>query len=327
MNATPNPRPLGRSGLTTLPLALGGNVFGWTADQQMSHAILDRFVDAGFSLVDTADVYSKWVPGNTGGESETIIGNWLKARGGRERLLVATKVGGELHPGQKGLSAQHIKTAVEGSLKRLQTDYIDLYQAHYNDDTVAFEETLGAFDDLIKAGKVRAIGVSNHDPDRLKAAMEVSRARGLPRYEVLQPLYNLYDRREFEQIFAPLCCAEDIGVISFKALANGFLSGKYRTADDVSASRRKASNQAYMNARGFRILDALDAVAERNDVTPAQVAIAWTAAQSGITAPIASATSIPQIDSLLVAARLSLDADALALLDRASAYAPAGAHA
>ena len=314
------PRPLGRSGLTTPPLALGGNVFGWTADERTSFQVLDRFVDAGFSLIDTADVYSKWVSGNSGGESETIIGRWLKSRGRRNQVLLATKVGGEIVPGQKGLSATYIKRAVEASLQRLQTECIDLYQAHYDDPETGFEETLRAFGDLIAAGKIRAIGVSNHDVSRLRAVLEVSKAGGLPRYETLQPLYNLYDREDFERNFAPLCRSEGIGVINFYSLASGFLTGKYRTEQDVSASARQRSNRKYMTPRGFRILDALDAVAKRTAAKPAQIAIAWLVAQPVVTAPIASATSVAQVEELIVAARMSLDEESRRLLDTASSY-------
>jgi aryl-alcohol dehydrogenase-like predicted oxidoreductase len=319
------PRPLGRSRLHTLPLALGGNVFGWTADEKTSFEVIDRFVGAGFSLIDTADVYSKWVPGHVGGESETIIGNWLKSRGKRGQVLLATKVGGEIAAGRKGLSARHIKSAVEDSLRRLQTDYIDLYQAHYDDPTVEFEETLRAFGDLNAAGKVRAIGLSNHDLSRFKAVIEVSKTHGLPRYETLQPLYNLYDRQDFEQNFAPVCRAEGIGVINFYSLASGFLTGKYRTEQDVSASARQRSNRKYMTERGFRILRALDAVAARTGAKPAQIAVAWLIAQPVVTAPIASATSIQQVEELIAAARLSLDDDAHELLNSASAYEPPAA--
>lgn len=314
------PRPLGRSGLKTLPLALGGNAIGWTADEKTTFEVLDHFVGAGFSLIDTADVYSKWVPGHTGGESETIIGKWIKSRGKREQVLVATKVGGEMAPGKKGLSAQNIKSAVEDSLRRLQTDYIDLYQAHYDDPTVEFDETLRAFGDLIAAGKVRAIGVSNHDLSRFKAVIEVSKQHGLPRYETLQPLYNLYDRQEFEQTFAPVCRAEGIGVINFYSLASGFLSGKYRTEQDVNSAARQRSNRKYMTERGFRILGAMDEVAARTGAKLAQIAIAWLVAQPDVTAPIASATSVQQVEELIAAVRLSLDAEALALLNTASAY-------
>lgn len=313
------PRALGRSGLSTLPLVLGGNAIGWTADEATSQAVLDRFTDAGYSMIDTADVYSKWVPGNTGGDSERIIGSWIKSRG-REKLLVATKVGGEIEPGQKGLSAKHIRKAVEGSLTRLQTDYIDLYQAHYDDPDVPFEETMGAFGDLIAEGKVRAVGLSNYSVDRFKAVLAASKASGLPRYETLQPLYNLYDREEFEQVFAPVCRAEGVGVINFYALASGFLSGKYRSMEDVQAAKRQKSNSKYMTPRGFRILDALDAVSARTGAKPAQIALAWLVSRPDVTAPIASATSVAQLDELIAAVQLKLDAESLAILETASAY-------
>jgi aryl-alcohol dehydrogenase-like predicted oxidoreductase len=316
------PRQLGRSGLYTLPLALGGNAIGWTAGESVSHAVLDRFVDAGYSLVDTADVYSKWVPGNVGGESETIIGNWIKSRRKRDNILIATKVGGETAPGHSGLSARHIKSAVEDSLRRLQTDYIDLYQAHYDDHAVPLEETLAAFGELIAEGKVRAIGLTNHSIDRFKAALETSKAHGLPRYETYQPLYNLYDRQEFENVFAPFCRSEDIGVINFYSLASGFLTGKYRSADDVQASRRKKSNQRYLTERGLRILDVLDAVSASLGVKPAQVALAWLVAQAGVTASIASATSVEQVEELIAAMQLPLGNDVLAMLNVASATDP-----
>jgi aryl-alcohol dehydrogenase-like predicted oxidoreductase len=313
-------RPLGRSGLEIAPLVMGGNAFGWTADETASHSVLDAFVDAGFNMVDTADVYSKWVPGNVGGESETIIGSWLKSRGQRDRVLIATKVAGEIEPGRKGLSAAHIKTAVEASLRRLQTDYIDLYQAHYSDPSMPVEETLGAFGDLIAEGKVRSIGLSNHSPEEMRQALAVSAAKDLPRYDTLQPLYNLYDRQEFEQAYAPLCRAEGVGVISYSALASGFLTGKYRSEADVLASKRQRSNSRYLNARGLGILGALDAVAARTGARQAQVALAWILAQLDITAPIASATSVAQMDELAEAVRLTLDAEALDLLNTASAY-------
>jgi aryl-alcohol dehydrogenase-like predicted oxidoreductase len=312
-------RPLGRSGLAIRPLALGGNVFGWTADEATSHAVLDRFAGAGFALVDTADVYSKWVPGNTGGDSERIIGSWLARGGGRDRVVIATKVGGEMAPGAQGLSARHIKQACEASLLRLGTDHIDLYQSHYPDDAVPAEETLRAYADLIAEGKVRAIGVSNHTGPQLRAVLDAAEAAGLPRYESLQPLYNLYDRAGFEQEFAPLCREREIGVISFKALANGFLSGKYRRAEDLAGSRRGKAVQGYLDARGLRILAALDAVSARLGARMGEVAVAWVMAQPGITAPIASATTIAQVDSLIAAAALVLDRDALGALDAASA--------
>ncbi len=316
------PRALGRSGLQTLPLALGGNVFGWTVKEEGAFGILDRFIEAGFSLIDTADVYPKWVPGNVGGESEMMIGKWLKSRGNRDRVLLATKVGGEMAPGRKGLSALHIKRALEESLRRLQTDYIDLYQAHYDDPATGFEETLRAFADLIGEGKVRAIGVSNHDVDRLKSALDIGKVHGLPRYETLQPLYNLYDRQDFEQKFAPICRAEGLGVINYYSLASGFLTGKYRNEQDVKASARQRSNRKYLTERGFRILQALDTVAARTGAKQSQIAIAWLIAQPDVTAPIVSATSLQQLEELIVAARLGLDDEARALLNEVSAYEP-----
>jgi aryl-alcohol dehydrogenase-like predicted oxidoreductase len=313
------PRALGRSGLMTLPLVLGGNAIGWTSDEATSHAVLDRFTDAGYSMIDTADVYSKWVPGNTGGDSERIIGTWIKSRG-REKLLVATKVGGEMAPGEKGLSAKYIRQAVEGSLTRLQTDYIDLYQAHFDDPDTPFEETMSVFGDLIAEGKVRAVGLSNYSVGRFRAVLAASKAAGLPRYETLQPLYNLYDREEFETVFAPVCREEGIGVINFYSLASGFLSGKYRSMEDVQAAKRQKSNSKYMTPRGFRILDALDAVSARTGAKPAQIALAWLVAQPDVTAPIASATSVVQLDELIAAVQLKLDTESLALLETASAY-------
>jgi aryl-alcohol dehydrogenase-like predicted oxidoreductase len=313
-------RPLGRSGLQTLPLALGGNVFGWTADEKTVFEVLDHYVGAGFSLVDTADVYSKWVPGNVGGESETLLGKWLRSRARRHQVLVATKVGGEMAPGRKGLSAQHIRSAVEDSLRRLQTDYIDLYQAHFDDPSVDFAETLGAFAGLIAAGKVRAIGVSNHDVSRLEAALDAAKALNVPQYQTLQPLYNLYDRQEFEQGFAPVCRAHGLGVINYYSLASGFLTGKYRTEQDVSSSARQRSNRKYMTGRGFRILRALDEVAARTGARQAQISLAWLIAQPDVTAPIVSATSVRQLDELIAAVQLPLDGEAMALLNEASAY-------
>ncbi|HEY5365821.1 MAG TPA: aldo/keto reductase [Casimicrobiaceae bacterium] len=311
-------RTLGSSGMRTAPLAFGGNVFGWTVDERGSHALLDAFVGAGFNLVDTADVYSKWAPGHAGGESETIIGRWLAKRGRRDDVLIATKLGKPMGENQRGLSAAYIVRAVDASLTRLKTDYIDLYQAHDFDAETPLEETLGAFARLIEQGKVRAIGASNHTPAQLAAALDTSTRLGLPRYATLQPLYNLYDRAGFEGELAELCTREGVGVISFYALASGFLTGKYRDKADLAASARATSNARYLNPRGLRILAALDEVAARYRVKPAQVAIAWLVAQPSLTAPIASATSLAQLDELISATRLALDADALSLLDRAS---------
>ncbi len=320
MTTIAKPRPLGRSGISAPPLAFGGNVFGWTVDEPTSFQLLDRFVDAGFTLIDTADVYSKWVPGHAGGESETIIGRWLARRGRRDDVVIATKVGGEMAGGEKGLSAAYIERAIDASLRRLQTDYVDLYQSHFEDLVTTPDETMRAFARLIEKGKVRAIGTSNHSPARLREMLAHSAAHGLPRYETLQPLYNLYDRDAFERDLRPLCEAEGLGVLSYYALASGFLTGKYRTDADVAASKRARSNQKYMNPRGLAILAALDEVSARVQATPAQVALAWVMAQPAVTAPIASATSLAQLDELIAAAGLALDASAMAELDRASAW-------
>ncbi|PZQ74379.1 MAG: alcohol dehydrogenase [Variovorax paradoxus] len=313
-------KPLGRSGLQVSPLAFGGNVFGWTVDEAMSFRLLDAWLDAGFNFVDTADVYSAWVPGHVGGESETIIGKWLRQSGKRDRVVLATKVGKPMGEAKKGLRAAYIKEAVDASLKRLQTDHIDLYQSHDDDTDTPLEESLGAFADLIRAGKVRAIGASNYTAPRLAEALDVAERAGLPRYESLQPLYNLYDRKVYEEALEPLCLERGVGVINFYALAAGFLTGKYRTAEDASKSKRGANTTAkYLNPRGLRILDALDAAAQAHGATPGQIAIAWQIARPSITAPIASATSLAQLAELEKAATLKLDAETIARLDAASA--------
>jgi aryl-alcohol dehydrogenase-like predicted oxidoreductase len=312
-------RPLGRSGLSVAPLAFGGNVFGWTADEATSFSLLDAFVDAGFNLVDTADVYSRWAPGHSGGESETIIGKWLKARpSNRERIVLATKVGMDMGEGRVGLKAAYIRRAVEDSLKRLRTERIDLYQSHSDDANTPFEQTLSAYAELIAAGKVRAIGASNHTAARLAEALAAAKQRGLPRYETLQPQYNLYDRAGYEAELEPLCRREGLGVINFYGLARGFLSGKYRSEADLGKSVRGGGVRSYLNERGLRILAALDEVAGSLRATPAQVALAWQMARP-VTAPIASATSLPQLRELMGAAQLRLPAEAVSLLDRASA--------
>jgi aryl-alcohol dehydrogenase-like predicted oxidoreductase len=312
-------RPLGRSGLNVAPLAFGGNVFGWTADTATSFALLDAFVDAGLNLVDTADVYSRWVPGHAGGESETVIGQWLKASGKRHRIVLATKVGKEMGDGKIGLSRNYIRQAVEASLRRLQTDHIDLYQSHDDDTGTPLEETLDAFAGLIREGKLRAIGASNYSAPRLAEALAVSQRLGLPRYESLQPLYNLCDRVPYEAALQPLCVAQGVGVINFYGLARGFLTGKYRGEADLAQSPRGAGvKAAYFNERGWRILAALDAVASQHLATPAQVALAWQMQRPAITAPIASATSLTQLNELLGAVRLALGAADIAELDAAS---------
>ena len=323
MPATPPLRPLGRSGLSIAPLVFGGNVFGWTADERRSFELLDAFVDAGFNLVDTADVYSRWVPGHSGGESETIIGRWLKASGKRDRVLIATKVGMDMGGDRKGLSRRWIRQSVEDSLRRLQTDRIDLYQSHLDDAGTPLEETLSTYAELIAGGKVRAIGASNYTAARLAEALEVSRKLGLPRYESLQPHYNLVERADYEAELEPLCRAQEVGVINYYALASGFLSGKYRSQADLAQSPRGAGVAKYLDERGLRVLAALDAVAASLHATVAQVALAWQIARPGLTAPIASATSTAQLTELIGAARLELDRESIAAIDRASAPAPA----
>lgn len=312
-------RPLGRSGIDIAPLAFGGNVFGWSADAATSMRLLDRFTDAGFNLVDTADMYSCWVPGNAGGESETIIGDWLRRSGRRERVVIATKVAKwARHP---GLAPANIRAACDTSLRRLGVDRIDLYQAHEEDPTVPIEETLGAFARLIEDGKVRAIGASNYTAKALGDALEASRRHGLPRYETLQPEYNLYARAGYERELEPLARAEEIGVIPYYALASGFLSGKYRSRADFAKSKARGADVAkYLDARGLRILAKLDEVAARRSATPAQVALAWLIARPGLGAPIVSATSVDQLDELLAATALVLSGIDIAEIDAASGY-------
>ena len=311
-------RALGRSGIEVAPLAFGGNVFGWTVDQPTAFLLLDTFVDHGFNLVDTADVYSKWAPGNSGGESETVIGRWIARGGGRrERVVIATKVGMEMPGVGKGLSRKRITEAVEASLKRLQTDRIDLYQAHAEDPDTPIDESLEAFDRLVRDGKVRAIGASNYEAPSLAGALQASARLGTARYETLQPKYNLYSRSEFEAALAPLCKREDVGVIPSYGLASGFLTGKYRTEADLAQSTRGAGVKKYMDARGMRILAALDEVAHAMRAKPSQVALAWLMGR--VTAPIASATTLAQLRELMASAGLALDARAMETLDRASA--------
>ena len=313
-------RKLGNSGLEVAPLAFGGNVFGWTVDEPTAFKLIDRFVASGFNLIDTADVYSKWAPGNKGGESETILGNWLKRSGNRKKVVIATKVGSEMAPGSKGLSRTYIVRAVEDSLKRLQTDYIDLYQSHIDDAETPLEETLEAYAQLVKQGKVRAIGASNYSAERLAQALEVSQQHGYPSYQSLQPEYNLYDRASYETKLEPICQKHALGVIPYFSLASGFLTGKYRSEGDVSKSARAKFVKKYLNDRGYRILQALDQVAGRLHSTPAKVSLAWLLARPSITAPIASATSLDQLKDLIEATELELDSPAIELLNQASAY-------
>ncbi len=302
------------------PLCLGGNVFGWTADEATSFRLLDEFVAAGLNFIDTADTYSTWVPGHHGGESETIIGKWFKRSGKRKRVVLATKVGKDMGGSKKGLSRAYIMQAAEDSLRRLQTDRIDLYQSHEDDRQTPLEETMEAFARLIEQGKVRAIGASNYSAARLQQALQVSKQHGYPRYESLQPHYNLCERAEYELHLEPLCLREGLGVISYFSLASGFLSGKYRTEADVAQSPRGQAAKKYMNERGFKILDALDQVAARYAVTQAQVALAWLMARPSVTAPIASATTTQQLHELVESTNLRLDQDAMELLNTASAY-------
>jgi len=319
VNATLPRRPLGRSGLDLPTIMFGGNVFGWTADEATSFALLDALLDAGLNAIDTADVYSRWVPGHAGGESETVIGKWIASRGVRDRVVIATKVGMDLGDGRSGLSRAWIVRAVEDSLRRLQTDYIDLYQAHTDDASTPLEETLAAFGSLIQAGKVRAIGASNFTAPRLAEALAISAREGLPRYESLQPHYNLVERAIYEDALEPLCVAEGIGVINYFALAAGFLTGKYRSEADLAKSPRGQGVAKYLDARGRRILAALDAAATATGATPGEIAIAWLIARPSVTAPIASATTLAQLHDLVAAAQLHLDASTIAALDRASA--------
>ena len=312
-------RELGKSGLKVAPLALGGNVFGWTADEKTSFRLLDAFTAGGGDLIDTADMYSTWVPGHKGGESETVIGKWLKRGGKRQKVLIATKVGKEMGPDRKGLSKPYILRAAEDSLKRLQTDYIDLYQTHEDDPDTPLEETLEAFAQLTREGKVRAIGASNYGAARLARALQVSGKHGHPAFQSLQPLYNLHERAEYETDLESLCREKGLGVLPYFPLASGFLTGKYRSEKDLAGRARADMVKKYLDDRGFRILDALERVALQHHTVPATVALSWLIARPGITAPIASATSIDQLNELLKALELELDPSAIDLLNRASA--------
>ncbi|MDB4927412.1 MAG: aldo/keto reductase [Mucilaginibacter sp.] len=312
-------RELGQSGIMVSPFCFGGNVFGWTVDEKQSFELLDAFIGSGLEFIDTADVYSRWVPGHKGGESETIIGNWLKKSGKRDKVIIATKVGKPME-GMQGLSKKYITQAVEASLKRLQTDHIDLYQSHDDDKATPLEETLATYTDLIKQGKVRAIGASNYSASRFKEALQVSKDTNLASYQTLQPEYNLYDREAYEKELEPVCIENNIGVITYYSLASGFLTGKYRSEADLSKSPRGGGVKRYLNDRGLKILAALDEVAAQYKTTPATVAIAWVIARPGITAPIASATSIKQLQEITQAVHLNLDAKAIDLLTKASDY-------
>jgi aryl-alcohol dehydrogenase-like predicted oxidoreductase len=311
-------RTLGQSGIEVPTLAFGGNIFGWTVDEAKSFKLLDAIVESGLNFIDTADGYSRWVPGNKGGESETIIGRWMKERKARDKVVLATKVGMDMGGDKKGLKKSYIFKAVEDSLTRLQTDRIDLYQSHIDDLETPQEETLSAYAQLIKEGKVRAIGASNFTAARLKEALDLSEAHGLPRYETLQPHYNLYDRVDFETNLEALCLTQAVGVIPYFSLASGFLSGKYRSEDDMKKSARGGGIKKYLNPKGYRILAALDEVAKEQRSTPASVALAWLMARPSITAPIASATSIEQVHALLEGTRIELTRANIETLTRAS---------
>ena len=311
-------RKLGGSALDVSPIAFGCNVFGWTADETTSFALLDAWVDAGFNFLDTADVYSRWHTGNSGGESETIIGKWLKASGKRDKVIIATKFGIEMAPGRKGLSRAYMQAAVDDSLRRLQTDYIDLYQSHRDDPETPAEETLSSYGDLVKQGKIREIGASNFSAGRLAESLKISAEKGLPRYQSLQPQYNLMERAGFEGALEDLCLAENVGVIGFYSLASGFLTGKYRSLADTQGRARGPGVAKYLDDRGFRVLAALDEVAKRYHAKPGQIALAWLIARPSVTAPIASATNLEQLAELAEAAEIDLDADSIQTIDAAS---------
>jgi aryl-alcohol dehydrogenase-like predicted oxidoreductase len=310
---------LGNTGLEISPLVFGGNVFGWTADRATSFKLLDAFIAAGFNSIDTADVYSRWVPGHTGGESETIVGDWLKRSGNRKKVIVATKVGMDMGNGSKGLSKSYILRSADDSLRRLQTDYIDLYQSHTDDPDTPQEETLGAYAELIEHGKVRAIGASNFKADRLASALEISKRTGLPAYRTLQPNYSLMERAEYENNLEPLCLKESLGVINYFPLAGGFLTGKYRSESDVAGRARARNVTKYLNERGYKILKALDRIAEKYNASPAKVSLAWLMSRPSITAPIVSSTNLDQLNELMSSVELSLDRDSIELLNQASA--------
>lgn len=311
-------RRLGTSSIELAPLAFGGNVFGWTADEAMSFRLLDAFLDAGFNFVDTADVYSRWHPGNRGGESETIIGNWLAGRGNRDKVVIASKFGMDMGGDNKGLSAAYMMRAVEDSLRRLKTDYIDLYQSHRDDPATPVAETLEAYARLIAQGKVREIGASNYGAARLKEALDLSRTAGLPRYQSLQPLYSLVERSEFEGELEALCLAENVGVIGYYSLASGFLTGKYRSKADMAGRIRAPRVEKYMTEKGMAVLAALDEAAANHGAKPGQVALAWLIARPGVTAPIVSATNLEQLREMVGAVELSLTPAEIEAIDRAS---------
>lgn len=313
-------RKLGHSDLFVYPITFGGNVFGWTINEQQSFEVLDGFTAEGFNFIDTADSYSHWVPGHTGGESETIIGNWMEARKNRQQVIIATKVGSIPGTTKKSLAKDYILKCVDDSLKRLKTDYIDLYQSHYDDPETPIEDTLEIYDQLIRAGKVRWIGASNFSAARLTEALDIAQKLSLPKYQTFQPEYNLYKREVYEQEFEDVVVENQLGVINYYALASGFLSGKYRSEADLNKSQRGAGIKGYLNDRGFKILKALDQVAEQYNANPASIALAWLIARPSVTAPIASVTNLLQLQDLVKAANIKLDVEDIAILDEASAW-------
>lgn len=309
---------IGTTDIKVAPFNLGGNVFGWTLDERKSFEILDAFVDAGFDFIDTADMYSYWVDGGAGGQSETIIGKWMKARNNRDKVIIATKVGGATGVNEVDTSRKHILETVEKSLKRLQTDYIDIYYTHYDDEKTPIEETLGAYDELIKQGKIRHIAASNISPERLRESMEISEKNNLPKYQALQPLYNLVEREGYEKNYAPLVEEFGLTVFPYYALASGFLTGKYRSKDDLAKSVRGKGVANYLNDKGLNILKALDELAEKHNAVPATISLAWLSAQPNIGGPVASATSIEQLNQILASTKINLSQEDLELLDKAS---------
>ncbi len=313
-------RQLGNTDLAVYPITFGGNVFGWTLNERESFEILDGFIAAGFNFIDTADVYSTWVPRNVGGESEKIIGKWMKERNNREAIILTTKVGADMGNGKKGLSKKYILKAVEDSLRRLQTDYLDLYQSHYDDLTTPISETLEAYNQLIREGKIRFIGASNMSAARLQESLDISAELGLPRYETFQPHYNLYERKVFEAEDEALCLDQNLGILNYYSLAGGFLSGKYRSAADLSKSARGGGVEKYLDSRGFKILEALDQLSDQYNSSPAAVSLAWLIQRPSVTAPIVSATSLNQLQSIIQAPELNLDDNAIGLLNIASAW-------
>lgn len=313
-------RKLGNTDLHIYPVAFGGNVFGWTLDEKKSFEILDGFTESGFNFIDTADVYSRWAPGNVGGESERIIGKWMKEKKNRHNIVLTTKVGSDMGDGKKGLKKQYILKAIEDSLQRLKTDYLDLYQTHFDDVETPVEETLEAYAQLQKDGKIRWIGTSNMSPERILASLQASAAKGLPRYETLQPHYNLYAREKYETQYESLAMENSLGVITYYSLESGFLTGKYRTKEDLGKSPRGGDMDKYFDERGLKILAALDEISNQYKATPAAVSLAWLIQRPSVTAPIVSATSKSQLGSIIQAPELNLDAEAIRFLDKASAW-------